>query len=85
MNRIIIYFWCPLKATLEIMKKLFEQYAAYNLWANQRIIEVINNLSDDVLNNEITSSFNSIYKTLLHLWDVEDIWWQRLKLAEPQV
>lgn len=67
------------------MKKLFEQYAAYNLWANQRIVEMINNLSDELLNKEIVSSFNSIYKTLLHLWDVEDIWWQRIKLAEQQV
>ena len=67
------------------MKKLLEQYAAYNYWANQRLTEVANNLSDDALNKEINSSFPSIYKTLLHLWDVEDIWWQRLKLSEQQV
>ena len=67
------------------MKKLLEQYAAYNLWSNQRLAEVANNLSDDALNKEINSSFPSIYKTVLHLWDVEDIWWQRLKLAEQQV
>ena len=67
------------------MKKLLEQYAAYNLWSNQRLAEVANNLSDDALNKEINSSFPSIYKTVLHLWDVEDIWWQRLKLSEQQV
>lgn len=64
------------------MKKTFEQYAAYNLWANQRITETITNLTDDKINKEIESSFNSIFKTLQHLWDVEYIWWQRMKLAE---
>ncbi len=67
------------------MKKLLEQYAAYNLLANQRLTEVINNLSDEKIHEEIVSSFSSIYKTLLHLWDVESIWWQRMKLTETQV
>ena len=66
------------------MKKMLSQYAAYNLWANQRIIEVINNLTDEQTERNIVSSFNGIQKTLLHLWDVESIWWQRLKLAENQ-
>ena len=67
------------------MKKMIAQYAAYNLWANQRIVEVINNLSDEQTERNIESSYNGIQKTLLHLWDVEDIWWQRLKLTETQV
>jgi uncharacterized damage-inducible protein DinB len=67
------------------MKKIFEQYAAYNLLANQRICEVINNLPDEKINAEIVSSFSSLYKTLLHLWDVETIWWQRMRLDEQQV
>lgn len=66
------------------MKKLFEHYAAYNLWANQRLTEVINNLPDENITKEIPSSFSSLYKTISHLWDVESIWWQRLKLAEQQ-
>lgn len=67
------------------MKKMLAQYAAYNLWANNRIIEVINNLTDEQIDKEIVSSFTSIKKTLLHLWDVENIWWQRMKLVEVQV
>lgn len=66
------------------MKKMLEQFAAYNLWANQRLTELINNLPDDVLNKEIISSFSSIQSTLQHLWDVESIWWQRVKLTEQQ-
>ena len=61
------------------MKKILAQFAAYNYWANQRITDAISNLTDEQLHREIVSSFSSIYKTLLHLWDVEDIWWQRLK------
>jgi len=64
------------------MKKLLLQYAAYNVWANQRIVECIENLTDDQINREINSSYKSIYATLLHLWDAEAIWWQRVKLQE---
>lgn len=64
------------------MKKLLVTYAAYNLWANQRYVDCINNLEDGQIHQAINSSFFSVYKTLLHLWDVETIWWQRLKLME---
>lgn len=64
------------------MKKIYVQYAAYNVWANQRIVDSVSNLSDVQINQEINSSFNSIYKTIAHLWDVESVWWQRIKLQE---
>ena len=64
------------------MKQLLLQYAAYNIWADQKMFDCINNLSDDQINREIASSFSSVYKTVLHKWDAEGIWWQRLKLAE---
>ena len=62
------------------MKQLLQQYAAYNLWANKRIIETAQQLSNEQINKEIVSSFPSVYKTLLHLMEVENIWWERLKL-----
>ena len=64
------------------MKKVFVQYAAYNIWANQRMTDCISNLSDEQINKEINSSFKSIYATLLHMLDAENIWWQRIKLQE---
>lgn len=64
------------------MKQLLVQYAAYNVWANKRLEDVIINLTDEQLHREINSSFKSIFATLLHLWDVEYIWWQRIKLQE---
>lgn len=67
-----------------MMKKIFVQYAAYNVWANQRIVDCIENLADDQINREINSSYKTIYATLAHLWDAESIWWQRIKLQEIQ-
>ncbi len=64
------------------MKELLTQYAAYNLWAHQKIIDAINLLDEEQVNQEIISSFPSLFKTVLHLWDAENIWWQRLKLQE---
>ena len=64
------------------MKQLLQQYAAYNLWANKIITEKIAQLPVDTIHKEMNSSFTSIYKTVVHLMDVESIWWQRLKLQE---
>ncbi|HMJ48515.1 MAG TPA: DinB family protein [Ferruginibacter sp.] len=64
------------------MKVLLQQCAAYTIWANQKIFDCIANLTDDQINREITSSFCSIHKTVLHMWDAESAWYQRLKLAE---
>ena len=64
------------------MKQLLQQYAAYNTWANRRILETAALLSNEQINNEIVSSFPSVYKTVLHLMEVENVWWQRLQLVE---
>jgi uncharacterized damage-inducible protein DinB len=64
------------------MKELLKQYAAYNGWANQRLIDVITALPEEKQLAEIPSSFNSLYKTVLHMWDAENGWWQRMKLQE---
>ena len=64
------------------MKELLKQYAAYNFWASQRIIDVVLTLPEEKQLAEIPSSFNSLYKTVLHMWDAESIWWQRMKMQE---
>lgn len=64
------------------MKELLQQYAAFNVWATQRITDVISGLPEEKIIAPITSSFPSMYKTVLHLLDAESIWWQRLKLQE---
>ena len=64
------------------MKQLLLQYSTYNLWANKIITEKIATLPIEITEKEMGSSFGSIYKTVVHLMDVESIWWQRLKLLE---
>ena len=64
------------------MKELLIQFASYNTWANQKLIECIQSLPEEALVKELPSSFSSLQATLLHMWDAESIWWQRVKLAE---
>ena len=64
------------------MKQLLQQYAAYNIWANKKITETANQLSEEQINKVIVSSFPSVYKTVLHLMEVENVWWERLQLVE---
>ena len=72
-------------AELYGMKELLLQFAAYNIWANQKIMEVILALPEEKQTAEVPSSFNSLYKTVLHMWDAESAWWQRMKLQERLV
>ena len=64
------------------MKQLLLQYSAYNVWANKLITDKISTLSEEIIKKEMNNSFGSIFKTAVHLMDVESIWWQRLKLQE---
>lgn len=64
------------------MKELLKQMAVYNVWATQRILDVINTLPEDQQKAELPGSFSSLYKTVLHMWDAESVWWQRFKLHE---
>ena len=64
------------------MKELLQQLAAYNIWANQRLLEVILALPEEKQKQELPSSFKSLYRTVLHMWSAENIWWQRMKLQE---
>ena len=54
-------------------------HLSYNLWANERIGHLLMAQDDAVLNAEQKSSFPSLTKTVLHLWDAEIIWLTRLK------
>ena len=64
------------------MKEILMQFAGYNVWANQRLLDLINTLSEEKQRSEVPSSFKSLYATVLHMWDAESIWWQRLKMHE---
>ena len=67
------------------MKQLLASFAAYDLWANRKMLDAIVPLTEGQQQQEITSSFSSIHKTCLHLWDASSIWWQRLQMHEQIV
>lgn len=64
------------------MKDILSQMAAYNVWANQKLLEVIIALPEEKQQQQVSSSFSSLYTTLLHMYSAESIWWQRMKLQE---
>jgi uncharacterized damage-inducible protein DinB len=64
------------------MKELLLQLASYHLWANELLFDAILQLPGEKHTEPVPGSFPSLHKTLLHMWDAESIWWQRLKLQE---
>ncbi|MCB0771830.1 MAG: hypothetical protein KJZ58_01470 [Flavobacteriales bacterium] len=65
------------------MKELIDLYAAYDLWANTRIIERLQRESEPVLDRHVKSSFPSLRATLDHIRDSDDIWSQRIFGTAP--
>jgi uncharacterized damage-inducible protein DinB len=64
------------------MKELLKQLATYNVWATQKIVDVVLSLPEEKQLAEIPCSFKNIQTTVLHMWDAESIWWQRMKMNE---
>ncbi|MCC7158147.1 MAG: DinB family protein [Ignavibacteria bacterium] len=60
------------------MNDLLLNYAKYNLWANKRITDKFKDLSAEAWIKEQKSSFPSLRQTLLHIYDAETIWYNRL-------
>jgi uncharacterized damage-inducible protein DinB len=56
------------------MKELIHQYAAYDLWANTRIIERLKREQEALLDHHVKSSFPSLRSTIAHIRDSGDIW-----------
>ena len=64
------------------MKDLLLQYTKYNLWANTKLLGFIESAAAKdpaVLDKEIPSSFNTLRKTLYHIYYAENIWYKRLR------
>jgi uncharacterized damage-inducible protein DinB len=64
------------------MKEVLSQLSTYNIWANQLLLDAINQLPQEKQTQTVASSFDSLLKTVLHVWDAESMWWQRMKLSE---
>lgn len=64
------------------MKEILQQFAAYNCWANQKITDTVLKLDENTQQQIVAGSFPNLYATVLHMWDAESGWWQRIKLHE---
>lgn len=60
------------------MERILRQ-TVYNAWANSHVFDVIKNLDQEILIHPTGSSFPSICETVLHIWDAELIWLNRLQ------
>lgn len=67
------------------MKQLLASFTHYEYWANERLLQVIRTLAEEQQQQEIVSSFSSVHKTCLHIWDATSIWWQRVHKVEEIV
>lgn len=65
------------------MKRLLLDYATYHMWANEQLYKTVQKLDDERWNRTVASSFPSLLKTVLHMWDAEAIWWQRIQNKHP--
>ena len=67
------------------MKELLLSYTEYNVWANKLIAELVCGLSDEFRSKDLGGSFVSVAKTVEHIWVAENLWLQRLQMAEHVV
>lgn len=56
------------------MKTIIDSYSKFHLWANERMADFLKNIDEDILAQEIASSFPSILHTLSHINKVHDFW-----------
>lgn len=54
-------------------------FGNYNIWANNKFIDALSNLDEELLNQKIEASFPSIMKTANHLLMAEYGWLSRLQ------
>jgi uncharacterized damage-inducible protein DinB len=63
------------------VKQLLQNYARFNQWAHGRLFDLIGTLSVEQQHAIVPSSFDSLYKTVFHVWGSESLWLGRLNLA----
>lgn len=57
------------------LQKFMANNARYHLWATKKFVEWLSPKSEELLHKEVPSSFNSIIKTLNHIWATDEYWY----------
>jgi uncharacterized damage-inducible protein DinB len=55
------------------------QHLGYTVWATAKLSQILENVDEPILYKQTPSSFDTIAKTILHIWDAEYIWYRRLQ------
>ena len=63
------------------MNQRYLDYASYNIWANNRLINNLLEQKEKLLTQELAGSYPTIRATILHIWFAETGWLSRLKEA----
>jgi len=66
-----------------MLKQDFERFARYNVWANSVFCNYFSTYPDQILEQDVDGSFRSIKRLLTHLWEAENIWYERLHGRSP--
>lgn len=56
------------------LKKLAVNFAEYNLWVTQQYIDWLHSKPEELLYEEVASSYSSIIKTMDHIWGTQEYW-----------
>ncbi len=55
------------------------RHLQFNVWANQKIADMLADVDEQVFEKEVISSFPTLKKTLLHISDANILWLTRLR------
>ena len=50
----------------------------FNYWAKGRMLGAVDSLSEELLYNDLKTSFGTLHGTLVHIFAAEDVWLHRL-------
>ncbi|HET8996155.1 MAG TPA: DinB family protein [Acetobacteraceae bacterium] len=67
-----------------MLKPHFEQFAAYNRWANQRLYDDAERQPEEARKRELGLFFHSLHGTLNHILVADRVWLRRLTGEGPQ-
>ncbi|MBD2704894.1 DinB family protein [Spirosoma sp. BT702] len=64
---------------------LIQDFAAYNAWANKRLVDWLQTKSAELMDEVVPSSFPGLKETLVHIWDTERFWLAVVQQVEPPI
>ena len=64
------------------LEYLIKNEAKYNLWANKRMAEWLVQKPSAIMYQEVPSSYNNLFKTVLHILDTQRFWLSLITKSE---